>query len=53
MKKIYIAMAVLGTVALNSCVREKSFSDITVGENEIAFVLQNASTRSAEESSNL
>lgn len=51
MKKIYIAMAVIGTVALSSCVREKSFNDITVGENEIAFVLQNASTRSADEAS--
>lgn len=48
MKKIYIVLAVLGTALISSCVQEKSFSDITVGENEIAFVMQNASTRSAE-----
>ena len=49
MKKIYIAMAVLGTVALVSCEREKSFDDMTpIGENGIAFVLQKASTRSME-----
>ena len=48
MKKIYVAMAVLGTVLLSSCVREKNFKDIKVGENEIAFVMQGVSTRSAE-----
>ena len=48
MKKIYIMMAVLATALLSSCVQEKSFKDITMGENEIAFVMQGASTRSAE-----
>lgn len=50
MKKIYLAMAVLAAAALNSCQQEKSITDITVGENEIAFVLQSVSTRSEEES---
>ena len=50
MKKIYIAMAVLGTVALISCEREKSFDEQTpLGENEIGFVMQGVSTRSMEE----
>lgn len=49
MKKIYIALAVLGTALLSSCVQEKSFNDVKpLGENEIAFVMQNTSTRSAE-----
>lgn len=48
MKKIYVAMAVLATVLLSSCVREKNFKDIKVGENELAFVMQGVSTRSAE-----
>ena len=48
MKKIYVALAVLGTLLLSSCVREKNFSDITVNENDIAFVMQGVSTRSAE-----
>ena len=48
MKKIYVAMAVLATVLLSSCVREKNFKDIKVGENELAFVMQGAATRSAE-----
>lgn len=48
MKKIYIAFAVLAAAALTSCVHEKSFYDRTVGENEVAFVLQGISTRSAE-----
>ena len=49
MKKIYIAFAVLAAAALTSCVHEKSFNDRTAGENEVAFVLQGISTRSAEE----
>ncbi|MBR2747164.1 MAG: hypothetical protein IKD95_02255, partial [Bacteroidales bacterium] len=50
MKKIYVAMAVLGTVLLSSCVREKNFnSNIKMGENEIAFVMNGVSTRSGEE----
>ena len=49
MKKIYIAMAVLAAAVMVSCEQEKSFGDLTpVGENEIAFVMQNAGTRSAE-----
>ena len=49
MKKIYIAMAVLGTVALVSCEREKSFDELTpIGENGVAFTLSGISTRSAE-----
>ena len=48
MKKIHIAFAVLATAVLSSCVQEKSFNGVTVGENEIAFVLQGAATRSAE-----
>ena len=49
MKKIYIAMLALGATLLSSCVQEKNFKDITVGENEIAFVMQGVSTRSAVE----
>ena len=49
MKKIYVAMAVLGTVLLSSCVQEKPFGDIKVGENEVAFVMQGVSTRVAGE----
>ena len=45
MKKIYVAMAVLGTVLLSSCVQEKNFKHIKVGENELAFVMQGVSTR--------
>ena len=49
MKKIYIAMAVLGTVALVSCEREKSFDELSpVGENGVAFTIGSVSTRSAE-----
>ena len=50
MKKIYVAMAVLGTVLFSSCVQEKNFKNIKVGENELAFVMQGVSTRSGEES---
>jgi len=51
MKKIYVAMAVLGTVLFSSCVREKNFDDkkIKVGENELAFVMEGVATRSGEE----
>jgi hypothetical protein len=49
MKKIYIALAVLATAALASCVQEKSFRDVTIGENGLVFSIQGAaSTRSAE-----
>ena len=54
MKKIYIAMAVLGTVALISCEREESFNELTpIGENGIAFTIGGVSTRSAEAVSNV
>jgi hypothetical protein len=50
MKKIYIALAVLATAALTSCVQEKSFNGLTpVGENGIAFTIGGSATRSAEE----
>ena len=49
MKKIYVLLAVLATALLVSCEREKSFGDLTpLGENEIGFVLQGVSTRSAD-----
>lgn len=48
MKKIYIAIAVLAAAVLTSCQREQSFDDHVIAENEIAFVLQNKATRSAE-----
>ena len=53
MKKIYVAMTVLATVLLSSCVQEKNFNNITVGENELSFAMQGVSTRSAEEGSSL
>lgn len=49
MKKIYIFMAALATVAFASCQKEKPFTEGTLGENELVFLLQGgASTRSAE-----
>ena len=49
MKKIYLAMTVLAAAVLSSCVQEKSFNDVTIGENELVFTIQGAaSTRSAE-----
>ncbi len=48
MKKIYAAMAVLATALLSSCVQEKNFNDITVGENELSFAMQGVATRSGE-----
>ena len=54
MKKIYFAMAVLGTVALVSCEREKSFDELTpIGENGVAFTIGAVSTRSAEAVANV
>ena len=49
MKKIHIALAVLAAAALTSCMQEQSFNGHTVGENEVAFILQGGSTRAAEE----
>lgn len=48
MKKIYVAMAVLAAALLSSCVQEKNFNKITVGENELSFAMQGVSTRSGE-----
>ena len=49
MKKIYMAMAVIAAAMLSSCEKEKDFNGYTpLGENSIAFVLENASTRSME-----
>ncbi len=42
MKKIYIAMAVLAAVALTSCEGEKSFKNLDLGENSIAFTMKDA-----------
>ncbi len=48
MKKIYFVIAALAAVTLSSCVKEKSFNDLTpLGEDDIAFSLQSAATRSA------
>ena len=52
MKKLFVAMAVAVTALLSSCVQEKSFNDLTpIGENGIAFVLDNTATRSMEATS--
>ena len=49
MKKIYMAMAVIAAAMLSSCEREKDIKGLTpLGENEIAFVLQNSATRSTD-----
>lgn len=50
MRRIYIALAVLGTVALSSCQREKNLNGVTpLGENAVAFLLGgDAATRSSD-----
>ena len=49
MKKIYIALAVIATALLSSCVKEKSFNGLTpVGENGVAFAFSNVATRSMD-----
>lgn len=53
MKKIYFALAVVAAAMLISCEREQSFELSPVGENGIAFVLQNAATRSMGEASSV
>ena len=53
MKKIHIAIAVLATATLISCQQERSFDNVTVGENEIAFVLQSNATRASEDVSSV
>ena len=48
MKKYYLAFTVLAAALLVSCERELSFDDIApLKENEIAFILNSFSTRSA------
>ncbi len=51
MKRIYISMLAIAAMLLSSCEREKDFATITVGENELSFVMQGVSTRSAGEDS--
>ena len=52
MKKIYIALAVAAAAMLSSCVKEKSFNELSpIGENGVAFTLSNAATRSMEAAS--
>lgn len=53
MKKIIFALAVLMTVSFASCVQEKAFNDTKLGENAIAFVMQNSSTRAADMNSHV
>ena len=49
MKKIYMAMAVIAAAMLSSCEKEKDFNGLTpLGENDIAFVINNTGTRSME-----
>ena len=49
MKKLFVAMSVVSTALLSSCVQEKSFNDLTpIGENGIAFVLNGGATRSVD-----
>lgn len=49
MKKILFALAVIATVAMTSCQREKDFNSSELGENGLAFILQGAPlTRSAD-----
>lgn len=51
MKNYLIALAVLGTALLSSCIQEKSFDVTPLGENDIAFVMSNSATRSADATS--
>lgn len=48
MKKIYIAMAVLATVALASCQQEKSFEKTRVDDNTVVFGISSIGTRSGD-----
>ena len=49
MKKIYVAMAVIAAAMLSSCEKEKDFNQLTpLGENAIAFTINNTGTRSME-----
>lgn len=42
-------MAVIEKMLFSSCVQKKNFNDISVGENELSFVILGVSTRSGEE----
>ena len=49
MKKIYMVMAVIAIAILSSCEREKDFNNLTpLGENDLAFAINNTDTRSAD-----
>ena len=48
MKKIYIAMAILATVALASCQQEKSFESTKIDENTVVFGISRIGTRSGD-----
>ncbi|MBR1576557.1 MAG: fimbrillin family protein [Bacteroidales bacterium] len=51
MRKIYaIAIAVLSTIALSSCVQEErpNGGEATIGENDLSFVMSSLATRSSE-----
>ena len=49
MRKVYIALAVLATATLSSCVHEQSFNDVPlVSKDAVAFVMKGVSTRSGE-----
>lgn len=52
-KHLLTALAFLGIAMLSSCVQEKSFDGKQMGENDVAFVMQNTSTRSAEAASSV
>ena len=52
MKKIYIAIAVLATAALTSCVHEQSFNEYVLGEGDVAFVLQTGASTKSEKAGN-
>lgn len=49
MKKIYMAMAVIAAAMLSSCEKEKDLNQLTpLGENAIAFTINNTGTRSMD-----
>lgn len=48
MKNFYILLAVLVAVSLSSCIREKSFENTPLGENEVSFVMSGVATRSSD-----
>ena len=48
MKKIYIALAVLATALLSSCVQEKSFNGVPIEKGDVAFVMQSGPSTRAD-----